>query len=88
MDNSRLPKRIFSELASGTRNTGSPVSLYKDYLGALLRTCSIPILGWESIAADHHSWHLGMHKGICAFEETHLQKCQAHKQKSQDPLLQ
>ena len=34
MDNTRLSKMVFSELASDTRNTGQPLKRYNDYMKA------------------------------------------------------
>ena len=53
MEDIRLPKQIFcSELARGTHRQGGQTERYKDSLNNSLRTCDIPVKGWDHLAAD------------------------------------
>jgi hypothetical protein len=48
MDGMRLPKTIFfSELASGNRNSDSPVKRFRDCLKSSLKACGINPIGWD-----------------------------------------
>ena len=90
MDNTWLQKILFfSELTSGSRNTGRPLKHFKDCLKASLRACGIPTNGWEALAADRLSWRQATHKGVEAFERSRLEnldlKRQIRKERRQDP---
>ena len=92
MDDTRLPKMIFfSELASGTRNTGRPLKRFKDCLKASLGACGLSTPNWETLAVDRCAWRLGVHRGVQAFEKKRLQdldrKLQARKERKPDPTV-
>ena len=92
MDDTRLPKMIFfSELASGTRNTGRPLKRFKDCLKASLGACGLSTPNWETLAVDRCTWRLGVHRGVQAFEKKRLQdldrKRQARKERKPDPTV-
>ena len=92
MDDTRLPKMIFfSELASGTRNTGRPLKRFKDCLKASLGACGLSTPNWETLAVDRCAWRLGVHRGVQAFEKKRLQdldrKRQARKERKPDPTV-
>ena len=91
MDDTRLPKMIFSELASGTRNTGHPLKRFKDCLKASLGACGLSTPNWETLAVDRCAWRLGVHRGVQAFEKKRLQdldcKRQTRKERKPDPTV-
>ena len=66
MDDARLPKMVFfSDLATGERSIGHPLKRFKD--GLKQRTELNPILGWETLTADHSAWRMVVHKGDQGF---------------------
>ena len=66
MDDARLPKMVFfSDLATGERSIGHPLKRFKDDLKQ--RTELNPILGWETLTADHSAWRMVVHKGDQGF---------------------
>ncbi|CAI9728021.1 RNA-directed DNA polymerase from mobile element jockey [Octopus vulgaris] len=85
----RLPKMIFSELASGARNPGRPLRRYKDSLKTTLEACGISARGWESLASDRDAWLPAVQKGFRLFKEKRLksldQKRQARKERIPNP---
>ena len=92
MDDTRLPKMIFfSELASGTRNTGHSLKRFKDCLKASLGACGLSRPNWETLAVDRCVWRLGVHRGVQAFEKKRLldldRKRQARKERKPDPTV-
>ena len=81
MEDNRLPKQLFcSELASGTRRQGGQTKRYKDSLKQALRTCNIPVTGWEGLAADRSAWRQATTEGVKAFERQRLEQLDAKRQ--------
>ena len=81
MEDSRLPKQLFfSELARGTRKQGGQVKRYKDNLKQSLRTCNVPVTGWESLAGNRAAWRQATHKGVKDFEDQRLASLDAKRQ--------
>ena len=81
MEDNRLPKQLFcSELASGTRRQGGQTKRYKDSLKQALRTCNIPVTGWEGLAADRSAWRQATTEGVKAFEKQRLEQLDAKRQ--------
>ena len=92
LDDSRLPKKIFcGELTHGTRRQGGPRRRYKDCLKDALRTCNIPLVGWEAQTADRCVWRQCILKGTKKFEADRLasldKKRQARKERSAGPTV-
>ena len=90
MDDNRLPKQLFcGELTNGTRRQGGPSRRYKDTLKNTLRSCNIPITGWEALAKDRSAWRQLAYRGFRAFEAERLalldKKRQARKARANIP---
>ena len=56
MENGRIPKDLYGELASGKRSVGRPQLHFKDVYKRDMRTLNIDYQHWEDLADDQSHW--------------------------------
>ena len=70
MEDGRIPKDIlYSELASGKRNTGRPQLRFKDVCKRDMKALDIATESWEDLAADRTRWRSSLSSHLKSGEE-------------------
>ena len=69
MDDGRIPKDIYGELALGRRTTGHPHLRYKDVCVRDMKAVDIDTMSWEGLAYDRTKWRSALKQHLKTGED-------------------